>query len=254
MTHLSASLLDDLLEGRLSGAQAAALRSHLDAGPCQVCGPLLGGVPDLDVLARLLATHGAAPVSPGDPDALWRGVAATLPRRKRRRAPWILALAAVAALLLVLRPPPPEDGIKGLALASPVVALRVAVGEPGPEGLAALERVGDGDAVPRDGTLIFDLDVDRPAARYLAVVDGQGRLWPLAPAAAPALEPAGSRRVRQGDGWVALGLADMVGPLTLLAGATEEPRPPDAVFEALRGDTCPQDVGCDRIRVRLAPE
>ncbi len=235
MIHLTPDRLDALLEGTLPAEEAAALREHLEA-ECPTCAEVIADGPDLVTLGRLLAGAWAGSAEHPAKEDLWRALSPSLPRRVAR--PWwrrwswpVLGAALAAALALVVLRPPPQGpgGVKGQLDLPPAVVLRVAAGQPGPEGLAPSRRLGDGDVADAADTLLFDLEVDRPAARYLFVVDGEGVSWLLAPApGTPArVEPAGRRAVKHQQGWVALDLGDMVGPLELVAAASEvvlEPR------------------------------
>jgi hypothetical protein len=243
MSHLDPRTIDAILDGSLPTSQARELMVHL-AQPCAACEQALAEHNiDLEGMLRLCeATEGmadsvAAPLSELERAALWRSVAEDMPvpgaapaPRPRWRMPAGVAvvLALAAALLLFFRPPPPDEGIKGPDAAvpsPPALELRVVTGREVAGAVELDRRVGDGETLARDLFLLFELEADRVAARYLFVVDGQGDVTQLAPApgAVPTLEPAGSHRVGGLDGWVVLDLADMDGPLTIVAAAAALP-------------------------------
>ena len=247
MTHLTPDLLDALLDGSLEPGLAGQLRRHLEQ-PCDACLQVLREHSiDVDGLLRLCEAQdaladgdpldGAAPLSLLERDALWHSVEGDLPVRDRRpvaRPRWrvpaggaVVLLAMAAAMLLFFRTPhDPYQGVKGpgdpeALPAAPSVELRVVTGRE-VEGKVELDRrVLDGERLARDLFLLFELEADRTAARYLFVVDGRGQATQLSPAPGrvPQLTAAGSERVGQDGNWVVLDLADMQGPLTLVGAA-----------------------------------
>ncbi|MFH1469631.1 MAG: hypothetical protein ABIO70_34920 [Pseudomonadota bacterium] len=244
MIHLDAERIAALLDGSLDPAEARALAGHL-AEDCPTCGAAVeaGGL-TLDTLLRLAEAAEATPVALEDEDRadLWRDIAAGLPEPAAvpRRTPWrrplgaaVALLAVAAATLLFVLPNHGPGRIKGVHdgdPSPPEVSLRVVAGRAGADGFVLDHRVAAGEVLPRATTLLFELETDRIAARYLFVLDGEGRVTQLAPppGAVPTVEPAGSRRVGQGEDWVALGLDDMQGPLVLVAAASVVPLDPGA--------------------------
>ncbi|NOY26307.1 MAG: DUF4384 domain-containing protein [Oligoflexia bacterium] len=266
-THLDSASLQALFEGDLSAARARALLGHLEAG-CEQCQDLLDSEgPSLDTLLRLVQAELAAPVSP--PVDLWQGIAArqqpsaTQPRpasRHRRWAVWgtVLAMAAGLSLVILPRLPGPDDtqpGVKGSgAVLAPTVALRVVVGRVTDAGFDLDRRVSEGDQIRPDQTLLFELSVNRSAARYLFFVDGEDQATLLSPTAAPQVMPAGATRVSDAGQWVALTVDDLVGPLTLVAVAGPVVENPDAqVVNAWTRHQLPEGFGTAALHVELAP-
>lgn len=254
MIHLDPTVIDAILDGSLEPGVASRLRAHLEE-PCELCEAALGEHSvDLEGLLRLCEAAEssgelvAQPLSELERAALWQSVEADTPVRQSapvRRPYWRLStagavvIAMAAALLLFFRPPQPYDGVKGpcdgeVVPAAPALELRVVIGRD-VDGTVELERrVSAGEALARDAFLLFELEADRLAARYLFVVDGAGVVTQLAPTsgAVPALQPAGSQRVGGEDGWVVLDLADMQGPITVVAAAAS--LPVDATSEVVR--------------------
>ena len=255
MIHLDPRVIDALLDGSLEPAEARALREHL-AEPCEICQQaLMEHNIDLDGLLRLVEADEAmdepveVPLSPFERAALWQSVEGDVPARReapRVRPRWhrpagaaVVVMAMAAALLIFLRPPQPYDGIKGpgdgdASPAPPSLELRVVQGREVDGSVELERRVQQGETLAKDAFLLFELEADRLAARYLFVVDGAGVVTQLAPTsgAVPALQPAGSQRVGGEDGWVVLDLADMQGPITVVAAAAS--LPVDATSEVVR--------------------
>lgn len=163
------------------------------------------------MLARLLAAEAAPPAPPPPMRA---------PRPSpTRRWPWALA---VAALLLggVLLPRADRLVEKGPS-PTPVVRLQVAVATDGVAG----PPLADGATVAKDAVLVFTLDTDVAAPRYLMAMDATGARQVLLPpegGVAP-VEPPGLRPATWDGEWVALSLADMTGPVWILAATTPSP-------------------------------
>ncbi len=256
MTHLDRRALEALLDGSLPAARSRALLAHLQGG-CERCAALLEREgPDLDTLARLVAAEEAAPAEP--PADLWPRVEAALPRTRRRLPAWGVGLALAAALLLAVRPRPgggPAERVKATGeAAAPGVELRVVAGHMEKGGFDLAGRLRDGDAVPRDETLIFEIAADRPAARYLFAVDGRGRATLLAPTGAAAVEPAGARQLVEGGAWVALALDDVPGPLRLVAAAGPPVDDPvSAILDPWRAGRRPPGFGLASLTLEIAP-
>ena len=231
MSHLDPQRIAAILEGTLPPEEAAFLRQHL-AAPCTRCEEALNNGPDLDTLLRLVEAEGAPPVRLPDRDRSWQVVRAALPMGRGHRAAWWVGAALAAALaLIVLRPQvatPPDhlaDGIKGATTAMTTVQLRVIVGHEEGGRFALDSRLAGGEVVAHDQTLLFELETDRPAARYLFAVQSNGTVLLLAPPEGePAtVSPAGRSKVEAGGQWVALDLADQRGPITLVAAASPSP-------------------------------
>lgn len=262
--HLDPARLDALLEGLLPPEETRRLRAHL-AVDCPTCAAALGDGPDLDLLARLLDAE-AAPPSPPPADlwdriaeeAPWAHPLAVVRRaplapsplapspvvtspvatspvarspivRAARRWWPALALAAAALLAVPFIPSgdPPLDGVKGPEIA-PEVHLRAVVAASDGGALSPTGRVADGDHLDPRATLLFELETLRPSARYLFVVDAAGVTTWLSPTdgRAPAVEPAGRRRLGSAGAWVALDLSDLTAPITLVAAASPAPLDP----------------------------
>ncbi len=277
MKHLDPRTIDAILEGSLEPERARILREHL-ATPCEICEAALEehGV-GLEALLRLVEADEAldqpveAPLSALERAALWQSVEADLPDRSaapfvrprwHRPAGYVVAVLAMAAALLVfLRPPQPIDGIKGpgageTAPAPPSLELRVVAGRVEDGAVRLDQRVVAGERLGRHQLLLFELEADRTAARYLFVVDGAGVTTQLSPAPGqvPVLQPAGSQRVGGDEAWVVLDLVDMRGPLTILAAAAA--LPVDATSEILRPWQAQEPrawVAYDSLQLELEP-
>jgi hypothetical protein len=276
MSHLDAATIDAVLDGTLEPGQARLLHEHL-ASPCEACQQaLLEHGLDLDTLLRLVeAAEGLqepveVPLTGLERAALWQSVEADLPTpaaAPRRRAGWRLpaagavVIALAAALVLFFRAPDPSDGIKGAREgdqlpASPELELRVVSGREVDGRVVLGARLASGTSMARDGLLLFETEVDRVAARYLFVVDGAGVVTQLSPAPGlvPSLQPAGSERVGGEGSWVVLDLADMQGPLQIVAASTVLPL--DFEREILRpwrvGSTHPW-VSYDSLLLEIGP-
>ncbi len=275
MTHLDPTTIDAILDGSLDPAQASRLREHLEQ-PCEVCERALDDSGfELDDLLRFVEASDildpslAEPLSAVERDALWQDVRAELPdatpaarvRRPRWRAPAgiVVAFAMAAALLLFFRQPDPYDGIKGdgeAVPAPPELELRVVVGQQEGSRVDLGRRVGAGEQVASSELLLFEIEVDRPAARYLFVVDGAGEVVHMAPApgAVPELQAAGSAPVGVGGSWVVLDLVDVPSPITIVAAAST--LPVDAVSEVAgpwRSGEHRSWVAYDSLVVEIAP-
>lgn len=271
MTHLDPALIDAILDGTLDPAQAAPLRAHLSQDPCERCAAALEehGI-SLEALLRLVeAAEGdeTAPLSQLERAALWQSVEADLPVRERapvRRAAWRMpavagaVIALAAALALFFRAPDLPDGVKGdpTSPAPPAVELRVVLGRQQGERVELDRRVGEGEQLERDRFLLFELEADRLAARYLFVVDAAGQATQLAPApgALPTLQPAGSARVGSAGSWVVLDLVDMQGPLTIVAAAAVLPvDTPSEIIRPWQAGEPRAFVAYDTLTVGIAP-
>ena len=259
MTHLDRERIEALLDGSLDPRSARALADHLRA-PCPDCERAAEehGA-SLDLLSRLCEAAEAAPqaLSDGEREAIWGGVAPAQPTRWRRPATAATALFALAAaLLLFLRPPAPGGLEKGGEVVAPAVELRVVAGRVEDGRFAAERRLADGARVGGDATLIFELETDRLAARYLFALDGSGRALQLLPrpGAVPAVEPAGGRQVWQGGDWVVLALDDLQGPLTLVSAASILPLDPQLeVLRPWQAEEPRERVGYATMTLELGP-
>ena len=110
------ALLDDLVDGVLDRATAAAVEAH--AAACADCGRAFAGT------RALVAAAAALPREQAPPAALWSAVAArTVARPRVARAPW-LAYAAAATVVAGL------GGIATLRLGAPPAAPTVVVEAP----------------------------------------------------------------------------------------------------------------------------
>jgi hypothetical protein len=277
MTHLTPERLEALLDGSLPEPQRRALAAHL-SDDCPQCAEVLAEGPGLDTLARLLEAE-SAPPEPLDAATRAAGWAAleaeadasdeaSIPRPSGRR--WwrnglgaALALAAAVMLFVLFTgPQPPEESIKGpVATIPPEVHLRVVAGRAGPERFELDRRVVAGDQVDRGETLLFEVETDRRAARYLFAVDPgavagvRAGITFLAPpdGEAAGLEPAGRHRVAWDGEWVALDLDDAPNSLTLVVAASAAPLDPlDVVGGWLEGRP-PPGVGYETITVEVSP-
>ncbi len=276
MIHLDATVIDAILDGSLEPDDARRIREHL-AEPCERCEQaLMEHSVDLDGLLRLCEAEVGLdepveqPLSSLERAALWQSVQADMPARQVPLAPrsrWRLpaaggvVIAMAAALLLFFQLPQPYDGVKGpgdgeVVPAPPRLELRVVIGRDVAGSIELDRRVQQGETLAKDAFLLFELEADRLAARYLFVVDAAGAVTQLAPApdAVPSLQPAGSQRVGAEGGWVVLDLADMQGAITVVAAAAA--LPVDATSEVVRpwqaGE--PRDwVAYDILKLEVAP-
>lgn len=211
--HAHALDVAAVARGEASPARREALLAHLDEG-CPQCEAAFEAAFDDDTLARLAEAEAAPP-------------AAAPPMRAPRRplVLWTLAgLAMAAAVLLTVRPEPPDTREKGPANA-PVVTLQVAIAHDEAGRLTVDHLAMPGQHVSRQSVLLFEVDVDRPAARTLFAIDAAGHRIPLSPPAEGVIpvEPAGARRVASGGEWVAFDLSDQTGTVRFVAGASAEP-------------------------------
>ena len=160
-----------------------------------------------------------------------RTVDRVLARREPPRPAWGRLLVAVlpagglalATAMLLLTPRPPLDylGAKGSAL-----SLRVWAGS-----AEGAREVVDGERIPADARLRFQVTSGRPCRLWLLSVDGRGEVSRLFPARGDA--PAGVTGGTTLPGGVALdGLA---GPERLYAVCSEDPIPLEQVERSVRG-------------------
>jgi len=136
-----APLIDDLVDGALAPAEAAAVAAHCAA--CPECGRAL------ETTRAVLAAARALPREQAPPPALWDAVAARTVAR--RRAPWLAYAAAatvVAAIggVIAARLPAPAPAAPQVAAVAPLGAPVHAIANPAMERRAHL--VSDGT---RDG-------------------------------------------------------------------------------------------------------
>jgi len=276
VTHLTPERLEALLDGSLPEPERRALVAHLSDG-CARCEEVLGDGLDLDTLARLLEAESASPepLDAATRAAGWAALEAEVedtemaasPRPSGRR--WgagvgtVLALAAAVVLFVWFSgpEPSPETGVKGPVVAvAPEVHLRVVAGHVGTERFDLDRRVVAGDRVDRGATLLFEIETDQRAARYLFAVDPRypadaGRVNVLTPpdGQIPPIEPAGRHRVAWRDGWVAYDLDDAPPEVTLVGAASAVPLDPmDVVSDWLEGRP-PPEVGYEAIAVEVSP-
>lgn len=259
MKHLDKAGLDALMQGALTADDRRALVAHLDGG-CQICDRFLKEGPSIDTLLRLLDAEAAAPVAPAPPvkEAIWSGAGG-----KPVLSVWLPGIAAVvlvaATTLLLLVPnllsstPPSDwDGVKGQAGASPVT-LKALSGKLSAQGMRPEGELQPGQTVPKDRTLVFELDVPAPAARALFVVEADQATALFPPPGEPmVMEDPGPVRLRSDLGWVALSLSDMTGPLTLVAVSTPAPLDlqEDIIAPYLRGEP-PEGVSLTELTIEL---
>lgn len=207
--HLDARRLRAWLDGDLPADDRAALLAHLETG-CEICDALI----DDDLLARLLAAEEAPPEPPPP---------LRVPARPARRAwPWGLAAAAAAALAVGVLLPRGDDTLteKGTG-GAPAIRMQVAVETDGVAG----PPLADGAVVAKDAVLVFTLDTDVAAPRYLMAMDATGARQVLLPPEgreAP-VEPPGLRPATWKGEWVALALDDLTAPVWILAATTPSP-------------------------------
>lgn len=211
--HAHALDVAAVARGEASPARREALLAHLDEG-CPQCEAAFEAAIDDDTLARLAAAETAAPVA--------------APKMRAPRRPfllWTLAgLAMAAAVLLTVQPDPPDTRAKGTANA-PVVSLQVAIAHERGGKLTVDHLALPGELVSRQSILLFEVEVDRAAARTLFTVDAAGHtsaIFPTLEGRIP-VEPAGARRVASGAEWVAFDLSDQAGTVRFVAGASGEP-------------------------------
>lgn len=211
--HATAADVLAVAQGTAPAEHRAAVLAHLEAG-CPTCEAAFEAALDDDTLARLAAAEAATPVR--------------LPRVRTPRRHLLLwgaaALALAATLLISVLPTPPTLREKG-PTSSAVVTLQIAVAREEGGRLTVDHLALPGERLPRDAVLLFEIDVDRPAARTLFVVDSTGRatpVWPATDAEIP-IEAAGPRRVAAGGEWVAFDVADQRGEVRFVAGASTEP-------------------------------
>ncbi len=244
MSHISPDRVNALLTGEAPVEELRALISHLESG-CEDCDKLLEDRLDLETLAMLVEAQEGGPTAPDaqESEAIW---AASAPQRPANRGVWtgvgvVLLLAAAAAVMFtgVLAPNPRfdvDEGVKGTdrtPVETPVdVELRVLVGVTTEDGFSLEGRLEEGATVDAQSTLIFELDANQFAARYLFAVDADGTSTQLFPKRAESrVEKAGRRRVLSGRDWVALGLEDWSGPITLVGAVAKPPLPADEVID-----------------------
>lgn len=182
MMHLDPRTYAALLAGTLPPEEARALSGHL-AGDCERC-------------ERFLAERGSADALDGAADAAIdrafppRGLPSddlAFARLRRRLRPGparprsSLALGALAATLLafgltrLLHQPKPDsawDGVKGAATHAPELHLRYVLLGAGGE----TARGGSGDTVPREASLLFELESGSGVEAALARVSPEGRV------------------------------------------------------------------------------
>jgi len=256
--HLDSDRIAAILDGSLPAAQARWLADHL-AGECPVCERALQDGPNLDLLFRLLDAADAPPVAPAvsERQRIWAGVEVSLGARTRWRLPAAIGslLLAASVLLLIRVAPVSEPGIKGAEEAAPEVHLRVVAGRTGDGSMDLERRIADGDRLTADHLLLFELETDRSSARYLFAVDGTGRVDQLVPSPGKdaLVEPPGRRRVADLEGWTALGLDDLQGPVRLVGAASTQPLPADEVIGGWLEQRPPVGVGFDVETVEIAP-
>jgi len=153
------------LEVHLLGGGPAAVEQHL--GGCSRC---LARLEEM----RRLGEEFRQEVFPATVEAVARA-------SRRRRPSWLWSLApisaaAAVALMVVVRPSPSYLGTKGGPLGLSVFVQ-------GPNGVRA---AADGEAVPADAALRFEVRPARPCRLWLVSVDAQGQVSRLYPASGEA--------------------------------------------------------------------
>lgn len=214
MSHISPRQIDEAMTGELQSLKQVI--AHLETG-CEDCERLLDGV-DLETLVLLVDASEAEPVRPTAAES-----AQIRPFvQKSSRLRWIgMAVAIAAALLLVTRidVAPEYDGVKG-GVAQPDVTLRVLTGLANEAGFELTGRLEEGSTLDPQATLLFEVDSSIASARTLFVVDQEGEATVLYTSSA--VEAPGPRRAAVGEDWVAFGVEDWTGPLTIVAASSVE--------------------------------
>lgn len=250
MIHLTPARIDALMDGSLSASEARRLAVHL-ADECPVCAEALERGPDLDVLARLLEAQAGVsePLGAEERDRIWQGV--TPPRRRSwLRGPGVVGvLLLAAALLLFLLPTGDELTGKGAdGVHTPEVVLRVVAARVGDQGLDLERRVSPGEVLSPDHTLVFEVEVDEEAARYLwALPADQVHLLLPPPGSAAELEAPGAHRVETG-----YALEGERGELVFVAAASVEVLDADEVLDSWRAGEPLAGVGYAVTTVEVA--
>ncbi len=264
MDHLTADRLESLLAGELPPSELRALAEHLSGG-CPDCERVLDQGLTVDILLRLIEAEAASPVAPSadEQQEMWRAIQAPPPTKVLQSRRWFGALIAAALVLVFAMPilspteptsPEPGEegwtGEKGVA-AAPAVALRVLAGVGG----RFETPVNAGMRLSREQVLIFSLDVAEPAARMLFAIDAAGQVTQLSPppGGAAVVEPGGARRVAVGSDWVALGLDDQAGAVTLVAVAATDAHDPAAVIAAWQRGSPLEGVGHAALEIVVDP-
>jgi hypothetical protein len=250
VTHLTPERLRSLLEGTLDDPQRGRLLAHLNQG-CEACSRVLEHETDVDLLERLLLAEQAPAMAlePWERQAMFDGLEpahSQAPPRGRRTLPLLFALAA--ALLLVVAVfgtrEASWDGVKGDPLFSAaVLELRVVHGHMDGDRFELDGRVEQGQQLASNAALLFELESDRAGARYLFAAGADDQITWLAPVGSPALSPAGSSKVMDGEDWTALEVSDLVPPIRLVGVLAEEPLPLKDVLGAWRAG------GSDHVRI-----
>jgi len=259
MSHISADRVDAVLSGEAPVAKIRQWIAHLEDG-CEECEQLIDGQIDLETLALLIEAEEAEPVAPAaaEAEAIWRQSA---PRNPANRRVWagvgaVLLMAALALIAFtgVIGPQDdPLEGVKGVDGVAPEVALRVLTGVTSTGGFDLRGRLERGATLDQQTTLIFELQTNMDAARYLFVVDSEGKTTVLFPTGDPAIEEPGRRKVATGADWVALDLEDWNGELTVVAAASTSPMAPAEVTRLYSHSKHPAGLSYDLLTAKVVP-
>jgi hypothetical protein len=170
-------------------------------------------------------------------------VDAVVDRTRRRPVRWSLwlapaSVAAVAVVMLLVPQAPPDDyvGAKGTELALSVFVRF-------PEGA---RPAADGEAVPADAALRFEVRAARPCHLWLASLDAAGQVSRLHPAAGAPVRVQGQALLPGGAFLDGRG-----GPERIFAVCSEAPLPFEAVEQAARGASQAGEGGVRGLQVLL---
>ena len=251
MSHLDAPALHGLLDGTLPATRARELATHL-SDDCDACATVIdqAGL-TVDALDRLCAAATAPELAmdPAVSKATFAAILEALPEpvidlaaRRRSMGRIAIGILLAAAVLFVVRVPTQPGAVKGPGTDTVEVTLQAAAGR---------QRVLDQATLPLGTTLLFQLDADGPASRYLFAVDADGQTERLGPPVSPVV-PAGPAQVATGQGPVAYDL-DRPGTLRFVGAASARPIDPDTVIGSWLDRTPHPAVHYDVLQVRVAP-
>ncbi len=262
MSHISTDDLNAILSGETGPEAIRTLLAHLEAG-CDTCEATLDGAVDIETLLCLVDAETGTPATISNDEAqqIWAAASPPAPRQNGRwsGAGVVLALAASAILYVGAYPAPNADSpdlgaVKGTELSHTDVSLRVLTGEVTSKGFGLTGRLAQEQRVSSKTTLLFELEANRPAFRYLFVTNETGKttvLWPTSNPTTP--EPPGRHRVSAGRNWVALQLNDWTGPLTVVGATSLSARSSDEIVTAYQLNNAADDVAFDTISASVVP-